>query len=158
MTVATEYVLTLPDGSTRTVAAGTTYTDLAHSISPRLAKASHVAKIDGETPVDLSREVDHDGPVEFCTWDSPEGQEVFRHSSAHLMALAIHELWPESKFGVGPAIDNGFYYDIDRPGGFTEADLEQLEKARARVVAPEEHRIPPPRSASCRSYSPPRWT
>ncbi len=134
MSAASEYVVTLPDGSTRTVAAGTTYADLAAGIGRSLARDALVAKIDGATLVDLDREIDHDGPVALCTFDSPEGEEVFRHSSAHLMALAIHEMFPESKFGVGPAVANGFYYDIDRPGGFTESDLEALEQKMNALV------------------------
>ena len=134
MSTASEHVVTLPDGSTRTVAAGTTYAELAAQIGRGLGKAALVAKIDGATLVDLGREIDRDGPVEFCTFDSPEGAEAFRHSSAHLMALAIHEMFPESKFGVGPAITDGFYYDIDRPDGLAEEDLEKLERTMNDLV------------------------
>ena len=127
MTTAVEVHVTLPDGSIRTVPAGTTYAELARDISPRLAKAALVAVIDDGTPVDLGREIEHDGPVRICTFDSPEGETVFRHSSAHLMALAIHELYPETRFAIGPAIARGFYYDLDREGGFSEDALGELE-------------------------------
>jgi threonyl-tRNA synthetase len=119
--------ITLPDGSKRPVEAGTRPIDIAKSISPRLADAAIVAKVDGEL-YDLTRPLEKDAALQILTTKDPESLGVYRHSSAHLLAAAVLELYPETKLGIGPAIDNGFYYDFDRAAPFTPEDLEKIEK------------------------------
>ena len=119
--------ITLPDGSKRPVEAGTRPIDIAKSISPRLADAAIVAKVDGEL-YDLTRPLEKDAAVQILTAKDPESLGVYRHSSAHLLAAAVLELYPETKLGIGPPIDNGFYYDFDRAAPFTPEDLEKIEK------------------------------
>ena len=119
--------ITLPDGSKRPVEAGTRPLDIAKSISPRLADAAIVAKVDGEL-YDLTRPLEKDAALQILTAKDPESLGVYRHSSAHLLAAAVLELYPETKLGIGPPIDNGFYYDFDRAAPFTPEDLEKIEK------------------------------
>ena len=119
--------ITLPDGSKQSVAAGVTPLDVAKSISPRLADAAIVAKVNGEL-YDLTRPLDKDASLQILTNKDPEALEVYRHSTAHLLAAAVLELYPETKLGIGPPIDNGFYYDFDRATPFTPEDLEKIEK------------------------------
>ncbi len=119
--------ITLPDGSKQPVEPGTTPIDIAKSISPRLADAAIVARVDGEL-YDLTRPLEKDAALQILTAKDPESLSVYRHSSAHLLAAAVLELYPETKLGIGPAIDNGFYYDFDRPAPFTPEDLEKIEK------------------------------
>jgi threonyl-tRNA synthetase len=119
--------ITLPDGSKRPVEAGTRPIDIAKSISPRLADAAIVAKVDGEL-YDLTRPLEKDASLQILTAKDPESLGVYRHSSAHLLAAAVLELYPETKLGIGPPIDNGFYYDFDRAAPFTPEDLEKIEK------------------------------
>jgi threonyl-tRNA synthetase len=104
--------ITLPDGSQRPYPAGTTSLDIALSISEGLARNVLAAKINGEI-WDLSRPLTQDAKVELLTWNDQEGQKTFWHSSAHLLAEAVEALYPGAQFGIGPAIDKGFYYDID---------------------------------------------
>src|ERR1039457_4359445 len=99
--------ITLPDGSKRPVEAGTRPIDIAKSISPRLADAAIVAKADGEL-YDLTAPLEKDASLQILTARDPESLEVYRHSAAHLLAAAVIELYPETKLGIGPAIDNGF--------------------------------------------------
>jgi len=120
-------VITLPDGSQRPVESGTRPLDVAQSISPRLADAAIAAKVDGEL-VDLDRPIDHDANLQILTAKDPESLYIYRHSTAHLLAAAVLELYPETKLGIGPPIDNGFYYDFDRATPFTPEDLEKIEK------------------------------
>ena len=119
--------ITLPDGSKRPVEAGTRPIDIAKSISPRLADAAIVARVDGEL-YDLTRPLEKDAALQILTAKDPESLGVYRHSSAHLLAAAVLDLYPETKLGIGPAIDNGFYYDFDRPAPFTPEDIEKIEK------------------------------
>jgi threonyl-tRNA synthetase len=119
--------ITLPDGNKRPVAAGTRPIDIAKSISPRLADVAIVARVDGEL-YDLTRPLEKDASLQILTAKDPESLGVYRHSSAHLLAAAVLELFPETKLGIGPAIDNGFYYDFDRAAPFTPEDLEKIEK------------------------------
>jgi threonyl-tRNA synthetase len=119
--------ITLPDGSKRPVEAGTRPIDIAKSISPRLADAAIVARVGGEL-YDLTRPLEKDASLQILTAKDPESLGVYRHSSAHLLAAAVLELYPETKLGIGPAIDNGFYYDFDRAAPFTPEDLEKIEK------------------------------
>ncbi len=117
--------ITLPDGSVRSVPLGTTAFDIAKSISPRLADAAIVAKINSE-PYDLNRPIETDAAVQILTAKDPAALEVYRHSTAHLLALAVQELFPGTRLGVGPPIENGFYYDFERDEHFTPEDLEKI--------------------------------
>ena len=119
--------VTFPDGSVREFAKGTTAFQVAESISPRLAADSLAAEVNGAT-VDMTRAIDCDCTIKFFKWDDPEGKHAFWHTSSHLLAEALEALYPGIKFGIGPAIDNGFYYDVDSPVAITEADLETIEK------------------------------
>jgi threonyl-tRNA synthetase len=127
-------VITLPDGSQRPVEAGTRPIDVAQAISPRLADAAIAAKVDGEL-VDLNRPIDKDASVQILTAKDPESLYIYRHSTAHLLAAAVLELYPETKLGIGPPIDNGFYYDFDRAVPFTPDDLEKIEKKMWEIQA-----------------------
>ena len=128
-----QVTVTLPDGSTRNVPAGTAVRDVAEKISPRLAKQALAAFVD-ERMVDLSSPIDADAKVQVVTPDSPEALELYRHSTAHLMAAAVTSLYPEAQCGIGPAIDDGFFYDfvVDRP--FVPEDLAAIEN-RMRELA-----------------------
>src|SRR5438270_12084709 len=119
--------ITLPDGSKQSVAAGVTPIDIAKSISPRLADAAIVAKVNGEL-YDLTRPLEKDATVQILTNKDSEALEVYRHSTAHLLAAAVLELFPETQLGIGPPIESGFYYDFDRAVPFTPEDLEKIEK------------------------------
>src|ERR1039457_6880462 len=126
--------ITLPDGSKRPVEAGTRPIDIAKSISPRLADAAIVAKVDREL-CDLTRPLEKDASLQILTARDPESLEVYRHSAAHLLAAAVIELYPETQLGIGPPIENGFYYDFDRPSPFTPDDLEKIEKKMWEIQA-----------------------
>jgi threonyl-tRNA synthetase len=126
--------ITLPDGSRKPVEAGTSALDIAKSISPRLADAAIVAKVNGEL-YDLTRPIEKDATVQILTTKDPEALEVYRHSTAHLLAAAVLELYPETKLGIGPPIDTGFYYDFDRATPFTPEDLEKIEKKMWEIQA-----------------------
>jgi len=119
--------INLPDGSTKDVPKGTTPLDVAKSISPRLADAALVAKTNGDL-IDLTRPLDKDTDLRILTERDPEALQVYRHSSAHLLAAAVLELFPETKLGHGPATENGFFYDFYRPTPFTPEDLQKIEK------------------------------
>ena len=107
--------------------------EIAKGISNSLAKKSVGAKVDGKN-VDMSYVLDHDAEVEFIDIDSPEGEDIVRHSTAHLMAQAVLRLYPETKVTIGPVIENGFYYDFDPVEQFTEEDLEKIETEMKRIV------------------------
>jgi threonyl-tRNA synthetase len=123
----------LPDGSTKEVPQGTTALDVAKSISPRLADAALSAKSNGDL-IDLTRPLEKDTDLRILTEKDPEALEVYRHSSAHLLAAAVLELFPETKLGHGPATENGFFYDFYRPTPFTPEDLEKIEKKMQELV------------------------
>src|SRR6202047_5325913 len=125
--------LKLPDGSVKEVPRGTTALEVATSISPRLADAALVAKTNGSL-IDLTRPLDRDTDLRVLTDRDPEALEVYRHSSAHLLAAAVLELFPETKLGHGPATENGFFYDFYRTTPFTPEDLEKLEKKMQELV------------------------
>jgi threonyl-tRNA synthetase len=125
--------ITLPDGSSKDVPKGTTALEVAKSISPRLADAALAAKTNGHL-IDLTRPLDHDTDLRILTDRDPEALEVYRHSSAHLLAAAVLELFPETKLGHGPATENGFFYDFYRPTPFTPEDLEKIEKKMQELV------------------------
>src|ERR1051326_4459452 len=108
----------LPDGSTQSVEPGTRPIDIARGISPRLADAAIVARVNGEL-YDLTRPLESDAELKILTTKDAEALQVYRHSTAHLLAAAVLELFPETKLGIGPPIDTGFSYDFARPPPFT---------------------------------------
>ena len=125
--------LTLPDGSVREVPPGTTGRDLAASIGPGLAKAALAIRVDGQVR-DLSRPIDADATVSIITDKDPDALDVLRHSSAHILATAVRELFPGAGIGFGPAIEDGFYYDFDVPRPFAPEDLERIEQQMGEVA------------------------
>jgi threonyl-tRNA synthetase len=119
--------ITLPDGSVREYAAGTTALDIAKSISEGLARKVLAAEVNGEV-WDATRPIEKDASLKLLTWDDKGGKSTFWHSSAHLMAEALQSFYPDTKFAIGPPIENGFYYDIDLGDQkISEADLEEIE-------------------------------
>ncbi|MEW5825298.1 MAG: threonine--tRNA ligase [Candidatus Bipolaricaulota bacterium] len=126
--------LTLPDGSVREVPAGTSILEIAEAIGPRLAQASVCARLNGEL-ADLRQPVLADGTLSLCVAGTPDALETLRHTASHVLAQAVKRRFPEAKLGIGPAIDDGFYYDIDRPGGFAEDDLGKLSAEMETIVA-----------------------
>jgi threonyl-tRNA synthetase len=127
-----------PDGSAREYREGVSSLEIAEQISPRLAKEVYSATVNGEV-WDLTRPIETDATLKLNKWDDPEGKHAFWHSSAHLMAEALEALYPGIKFGIGPAIENGFYYDVD-PGDrvITEADLPVIEQKMKDLAARNE--------------------
>ncbi|HEY6393641.1 MAG TPA: threonine--tRNA ligase [Bryobacteraceae bacterium] len=118
--------VTLPDGSSKAVPQGSRPLDIAKSIGPRLADDAVVARVNGQL-YDLMRPFEGDAKLEILTSKNPEALEVYRHSTAHLLAAAVLELFPETKLGIGPPTDGGFYYDFQRETPFTPEDLEKIE-------------------------------
>ena len=118
--------VTFPDGSVREYAKGTTAYQVAESISPRLAADCLAASVNDVT-VDLSRSIEEDTSIKFYKWDDAEGKHAFWHTSSHLLAEALEALYPGIKFGIGPAIEQGFYYDVDCPVPILESDLPKIE-------------------------------
>ena len=131
--------ITFPDDSVREYAEGTSAMQIAESISSRLAQEVLAASVNGET-WDLSRPIMQDSTVKLLKWDDEEGKHAFWHSSAHLMAEALQELYPGIKFGIGPAIENGFYYDVDPGEGVAiqEKDLVEIEKKMLELARKNE--------------------
>ncbi len=131
-----QIAITLPDGSIKQLPAGSTATDLAESIGSGLAKAALVARVDGELR-DLSAPLPDGAKVAIITAESDEGREVLRHSTAHVLAQAVLALFPGAKFAIGPAIENGFYYDFELPDGrtFSDDDLAAIEAKMREIVA-----------------------
>lgn len=121
--------ITFPDGSVREYESGVTGLQIAESISSRLAQEVLACGVNGET-VELNRPITQDATVQLYKWEDPEGKHAFWHTSAHLMAEAMQELWPGTQFGIGPAIENGFYYDVMPPEGvsISESDFVLIEK------------------------------
>ncbi len=130
--------ITFPDQSVKEFIEGTTPLQIAESISPRLAQDVLAASVNGHE-WDLSRPIDKDAAIKLFKWDDAEGKHAFWHSSAHLLAEALQELYPGIKFGIGPAIENGFYYDVD-PGEtpIKESDFAAIEAKMAELVAKKE--------------------
>ncbi len=129
--------VTFPDGSIREFEVGTTAFGVAESISPRLAADCLAASINGET-VDMSYSINEDASIKFFKWDDEEGKHAFWHTSSHLLAEALTELYPGIKFGIGPAIESGFYYDVDSPETITEADLVKIEAKMMELARKKE--------------------
>ncbi|WP_057911471.1 threonine--tRNA ligase [Peribacillus muralis] len=125
--------ISFPDGAVKEFAKGTTTEDIAQSISPGLRKKSIAGKFNGEL-YDLKRPLLEDGTIEIVTQDATDALEVLRHSTAHLMAQAIKRLYKNAKFGVGPVIEGGFYYDIDLEESLTPEDLPLIEKEMKKIV------------------------
>lgn len=125
--------LTLKDGSIREVEQGTTVFEVAKSISGRLAKEAIVGEVNGET-VDLSYPLNEDVELNILKWEDEEGKHAFRHTSSHIMAQAVLRLFPGTKLAIGPAIDNGFYYDFDSDHVFVPEDLEKIEAEMKKIV------------------------
>ena len=125
--------VTLPDGSVREYQAGTTLMEVARSISQRLAKEALVARLDGRL-ADLGTPLNSDAQVAILTFEDDEGKQVFRHSTAHVMAEAVQKLFPGVKFAIGPAIADGFYYDFDTKEPFSPEDLVKIEKEMEAIV------------------------
>jgi len=143
-------IFTLPDGSRKEIEGSkTTAADVANAISPRLLKAAICAKVDGQL-VDLNEVLELGGDFEVITSKSEEALEVIRHSASHIMAQAIKRLYPETKFAIGPATQDGFYYDIDLPEKLSENDLQAIEAEMQKIVTedlPFERRELPQKSA-----------
>lgn len=131
--------ITFPDASVREYEKGITGLEIAQSISRRLAQDALAVSVNGET-WDLTRPIENDSEVNILTWDDAEGKHAYWHSSAHLMAEALQELYPGIKFGIGPAIENGFYYDVDPGEGVSikEADFPIIEKKMMELIAAKE--------------------
>jgi len=125
--------ITFPDGSKKEYEAGVTGLDIAKSISNSLAKKALAVKVNGQTR-DLKRPITEDSEFQILTFDDPDGKDVFWHSSSHVMAQAVLELFPGTKLAIGPPIDEGFYYDFDSPEPFSEDDLAKIEKRMKEIV------------------------
>ena len=130
-----ELTITLPDGSTRNLPEGATGADLAADIGPGLAKAALVVTVDGDAR-DLDRVLPDGSTVSIVTADSNDGLHTIRHSTAHVLAQAVLDLWPGATYAIGPPIQDGFYYDFELPGGatFSNEDLEAIEARMRRVI------------------------
>ncbi|MAT38504.1 MAG: threonine--tRNA ligase [Ectothiorhodospiraceae bacterium] len=128
--------ITLPNGDVKEYAKGVTGYDIAMDISPRLASDALAVKVDGKV-IDLNRSITSDATVQILTFKDEEGKEVYWHSTSHLMAHAVESLFPGAKFGVGPAIEAGFYYDIDIDKVLVPEDLEKIEN-KMREIAKED--------------------
>jgi threonyl-tRNA synthetase len=129
--------VTLPDGSQREFPGPVTVAEVAASIGPGLAKAAIAGKVDGKV-VDTSFTIDKDSPVAIVTAKDADGLEVIRHSTAHLLAYAVKELFPEAQVTIGPVIENGFFYDFSYKRPFTPEDLAAIEKRMAELAAKDE--------------------
>ena len=130
--------ITFPDNSVREYAEGVTPLQIAEQISARLAESVLAAKVNGEV-WDLSRPLSHDATIQLLKWEDDEGKRTYWHSSAHLMAEALQELYPGVKFGIGPAIENGFYYDVDfGNSAITDSDFTEIEAKMLQLAARKE--------------------
>src|SRR4030042_5075493 len=125
-----------PDGTSKEYNEGVTSLEIAEQISPRLAKAVYAATVNGEVR-DLTGPINDDSTLKLHKWEDEAGKHAFWHSSAHLMAEALESLYPGIKFGIGPAIENGFYYDVDPGDGIVinEADLQAIENKMKELAA-----------------------
>ena len=129
--------ITLPDGSKREYPGPVTVADIAAAIGPGLAKAALAGKVDGKV-VDTTFTIDKDSPVSIITAKDPDGLDVIRHSTAHLLAHAVKELFPDAQVTIGPVIENGFYYDFAYKRPFTPEDLAAIEKRMAELAAKDD--------------------
>ena len=137
--------VTLKDGSVREFENELSVMDIAKSISEGLARAVVAASVNGKV-VGLNHIVKEDCELNLFKFDDEEGKDVFRHTSAHILAQAIKRLYPEAKFAIGPTVENGFYYDIDLDHRLTNEDLEKLEKEMKKIakedIAVERYELP----------------
>ena len=145
--------VTLPDGTRQQLARGVTPLEIAESISPRLAKVALAAQA-GDRTVDLTEPLTEDTALRILTDRDPEALEVYRHSSAHLLAAAVLELYPDTKLGIGPPTEQGFYYDFQRDEPFTPGDLEKIEARMQEIVKrdPPNERVWLPREETLAEY------
>lgn len=125
--------ITLKDGSVREYPSGTTVIDIAKDISAGLARNTYIGKVNGEY-VDIRTPIEEDAEVELLGFDDEMGKKAFRHSASHLMAQAIKRIYPQAQLTIGPAVDNGFYYDIDLDHKLTPEDFEAIEKEMKKIV------------------------
>ena len=125
--------ISFPDGSSKEYPKGITPLEIASDIGPNLARAALAALVNGE-PVDLTRGITSDAQVYILTFNDEEGRKVYWHSASHVMAQAVKDLFPEAKLGIGPAIEDGFYYDFDVPEPFTPDDLERIEERMRQII------------------------
>ena len=132
--------VSFPDGSVREFEQGVTAYQVAESISPRLAADCLAASVDGAT-VDMSHALAQDCAIKFFKWDDAEGKHAFWHTSSHLLAEALQTLYPGIKFGIGPAIEQGFYYDVDSPTPILEADLAKIEAKMTELARQKEELV-----------------
>ncbi|MCO4835459.1 MAG: TGS domain-containing protein, partial [Acidimicrobiaceae bacterium] len=132
-------VVQLPDGSERELPAGATAYDLAADIGPGLAKAALIATVDGQER-DLNTELTTGASVALITDSSEQGLETLRHSTSHVLAQAVLELWPGATFAIGPPIEHGFYYDFELPKGgtFSDEDLERIDTKMRDIIAADQ--------------------
>ncbi len=128
-----DIIITLKDGSTMEFPQGITVGQVAEKISRRLANEAIVGKFNG-TMVDLETPLQENGRLEIYTFEDAEGKSCLRHSVAHIMAEAVQNLFPDTKLGIGPAIEDGFYYDFDSPHKFSPEDIEKIEKEMERII------------------------
>lgn len=125
--------ITLKDDVVKEYKKGMTVLEIAQDISAGLARVATAGRLDGEL-VDLRTTVDKDSNLEILTFNDKEGQEAFRHTGSHILAQAVQRLYPEAKLAIGPAIDDGFYYDFDHDRPFTEEDFESIEAEMRKIV------------------------
>ncbi len=130
-------ILTLPDGKALEFPFGTTSREVAESIGPRLAKAALAGELNG-IPVDLTMPLEESGEFRVHTFDSDTGRDVFWHSGAHLLAQAVKRIWPEARLAIGPAVEEGFYYDIEFDEPISSDDFERIEAEMAAIVAEDQ--------------------
>ena len=130
-------IITLPDGTERQYDTPVSGKEVAESIGAGLAKAAVAVRVDGAL-WDLTRSIENDADLEILTRDSDDGLELLRHDAAHVLAEAVKELWPDTQVTIGPAIENGFYYDFARTEPFTDADLETIETRMKEIVDRDE--------------------
>ena len=125
--------ITLKDGSFKEYEGSMSVLDITKDISEGLARVATSARVNGEV-VDLRHVVDEDCELEILTFDNEEGKGAFWHTTSHIMAQAIKRLYPDTKLAIGPSIENGFYYDVDRETPFAAEDLEKIEKEMKKIV------------------------
>lgn len=125
--------ISFPDGSFKEYPKGITPLEIASDIGPGLVRAALAAMVNGE-PVDLIRPITSDAEIRILTFKDEEGRKIYRHSASHVMAQAVKDLFPEAKLGIGPAIEDGFYYDFDVPRPFTPDDLERIEERMRQII------------------------
>ena len=143
--------ITLPDGSQREFARGVSGEAIAASIGPGLAKAALAIEVDGKL-WDIYRPIEADARVRIITKKDAEALEMIRHDAAHILAMAVQELYPGTKITIGPVIEDGFYYDLDPPKPFTPEDLPRIEKRMHELVATRSEN--PARSLAARQGEP----